>query len=83
MYGSIGFTRRDKTPQHWRGDYRLNPKTKQMLAQISSEREALFREFESLPDDISDEQYLIAERELRKKLDTMLVQEDRVRLANR
>lgn len=65
MYGNIGFTRRGKTPPHWRDDYRLKPKAKQLLAQIASERERMFREFEALSDEISDEAYTTSERELK------------------
>jgi hypothetical protein len=82
MYGNIGLTRRDKTPPHWREDYRLKPKAKQLLAQIESERERLFKEFEALPDDISDESYAIAEREIRANLDALIDRADAIRRTN-
>lgn len=82
MYGSIGFTRRDKTPQHWRRDYKLKTEAKKLLVQISYEREALLRELEELPDDISDEAYSLASREISVKLDALLDQADAIRRAN-
>lgn len=82
MYGNIGFTRRDKTPLHWRDDYRLKPKAKQLLAQIASERERLCKAFEALPEDISDEAYARAERELTANLDVLIDRADGIRRAN-
>ncbi len=54
MYGNIGYTRRDRTPEHWRLDYALRPKAKAAIQAIKSERVARFREFEALPLEISD-----------------------------
>lgn len=82
MHGNIGFTRRDKTPQHWREDYRLEPKAKQMLVEIASERERLYRELEDLPDDITDEAYSLASREISVKLDALINRADAIRHAN-
>ncbi|WP_127575283.1 hypothetical protein [Paenibacillus barengoltzii] len=82
IYGEIGITRRDKTPQHWRRDYRLKATAKKMLAQISAERERLFRELESLPDDISDEEYDSRSREIATKLDDLIERADEIRRKN-
>lgn len=83
MYGSIGFTRRDKTPLHWQNDYRLTLTAKKTVQSIAAEREQLFKAFEALPDDISDNEYNAAERELRVKLDALIEREDEIRKANR
>jgi len=82
IYGSIGYTRRDKTPKHWQNDYRLNQKAKKLIQELKAERERLFKEFESLPLEISDEEYNEAERILRIKLDEIINKEDKIRLSN-
>ena len=82
MYGNIGFTRRDRTPEHWRNDYPLTPKAKAAIQAINAEREALFKELESLPLEISDEEYVIAERATRAKSDELREREDAVRREN-
>jgi len=82
IYGNIGFTRRDRTPRHWRNDYRLNPKAKSAIRALKAEKERLFREFEALPDDIPDSEYDQAERALGGKLDALIDREDQIRKAN-
>jgi len=82
IYGSIGYTRRDKTPKHWQKDYRLTQKTKKAIQEIKAERERLFQEFENLPLEISDKEYNEAESMLRIKLDELIEQEDKIRLIN-
>ncbi len=81
-YGSIGFTRRDKTPKHWQKDYRLNPTAKKQIQELKSQHERLFKEFESLPIELSDEEYLVVQKELTKKLDELIEKEDKIRLQN-
>ncbi|GIP61106.1 hypothetical protein [Paenibacillus woosongensis] len=84
VYESIGFTRRDKTPQHWRGDYRLKPKAKQLLAQIATEREELQKAHTAISEDmsLSDEEYNSASREIIAKLDALIDRADEVRRKN-
>ena len=82
MYGNLGFTRRDRTPEHWRKDYRLTPKAKSAIQAINSECEALFKELEAIPLDTPDEEYLIAERATRAMLDELREREDAIRRAN-
>jgi DNA-binding PadR family transcriptional regulator len=82
MYGSIGCTRRDKTPAHWRKDYRLTQKAKAAIRDIEAEREALFQTLEALPLDTPDEEYTKAERALTAKLDALIDREDAIRQAN-
>ena len=83
MYGSIGYTRRDRTPKHWRDDYRLNATAKKMIQKLKAERERLFREFEALPvETYSDEEYNQLERILRVKLDELIDKEDKIRFSN-
>ena len=82
MYGSIGYTRRDKTPAHWREDYRLTPKTKAAIREIKAEHERLFQEFEALPLDLPDEAFAAADRELTAKLDALIDREDALRRIN-
>lgn len=82
MYGSIGYTRRDKTPAHWRKDYRLTQKAEKAIQNIKTEREALFKTFEALPLDTPDEEYTKAERVLTAKLNALIDQEDAIRRAN-
>ena len=82
MYGSIGFTRRDKTPDYWRKDFRLTTKAKKAIEEIKVEHDRLFKEFESLPDDISDEDYSKAEKELTINLDALTEKEDTIRKNN-
>jgi len=81
-YGQIGFTRRDKTPKHWREDYKLRAAAEKLLAQIASEREQLFRELEALPDDMPDEEYDLKWREISKKLDALIDRADEIRRKN-
>ena len=83
IYGSIGYTRRDKTPKHWQKDYRLTQKTKKIIQELKAERERLFQEFENLPiERIPDKEYNKAEQVLRIKLDELIEQEDKIRLSN-
>jgi len=82
IYGSIGYTRRDKTPKHWQKDYRLTQKTKKVIQEIKAERERLFQEFENLPLETPDKEYNEAEQVLRIKLDELIEQEDKIRLIN-
>jgi len=82
IYGSIGYTRRDKTPKHWQKDYRLTQKTKKIIQELKAEREKLFLEFENLPIETSDEEYNEAEQILRIKLDDLIEQEEKIRLSN-
>jgi hypothetical protein len=81
-YGQIGFTRRDKTPQHWRKDYNLKTKAKKLLAQIASDREGLYKELKSLSDDLTDDEYDAAAREISAKLDALIDRADDIRRAN-
>ncbi len=81
-YGSIGFTRRDKTPAHWQKDYRLNPTAKKQIQELKVEHERLFQEFEVLPIELSDEEYSAAQQTLTKKLDELIEKEDKIRLQN-
>lgn len=83
IYGSVGFTRRDKTPAHWQKDFRMKPSTKQELAQIERERERLITEFKALPDDISDEEYTKASKLVNAKLDALIDRADKMRRANK
>lgn len=78
IYGSIGFTRRDKTPAHWRPDYRLTTKAKSAIRQLEAERERIFRALEALP----DAEYDQAERAVRVKLDALVEREDSIRKVN-
>lgn len=84
MYGNIGFTRRDKSPAHWRGDYELKPRAKQMLARIVTEREALLKMYTAISEDmsLSDEAYSAASRDIRAKLDALIDREDEIRRTN-
>lgn len=84
IYGSIGFTRLDKTPKHWREDYRLNSKTKQLLAQIATEREELHKAHTAISEDmsLSDDEYNSASREISVKLDALVDRADAIRRAN-
>lgn len=82
IYGSTGFTRRDKTPLHWRNDYKLTKKAKKAIKILKAEKERLFREFEEMTDDIPDSEYDRAERALAVKLDALVDEEDRIRKAN-
>lgn len=82
MYGSIGFTRRDKTPPHWRDDYRLTLKAKKAIQELKTEKERMFREIEALPDDMPDIEYEQAERQLKVKLDALIEREDQIRNDN-
>jgi len=82
IYGSIGFTRRDKTPKHWKDDYRLTQKAKKMIQELKAEHEQLFKEFEALPLEISDKEYSDAERILKIKLNELIDKEDKIRLNN-
>lgn len=82
IYGSIGFTRRDKTPKHWQKDYKLNSKAKQMIQELKFEREQLFQKFESLPLEMSDSEYAEKERILNIELDELITKEDKIRLSN-
>lgn len=82
VYGSIGFTRRDKAPKHWKADYRLTPKTKKEINELKTERERLIRELENLPIEISDEEYTEAQRIVQIKLNELIIQEDRIRQTN-
>ena len=82
IYGSVGYTRRDKTPKHWQKDYRLTQKTKKAIQEIKAERERLFQELESLPLEISDKEYNEAENILKIKLDELIKKEDKIRLIN-
>ena len=81
-YGSIGYTRRDKTPKHWKNDYRLNPAAKKMVQELHAERERLFEDFENLPLEMPDEEHAQAERVLRIELDELIRKEDGIRLGN-
>lgn len=83
IYGQIGYTRRDKTPAHWRDDYHLKPTAKKMIAELRAEREQLFEAFEALPNDISDEEYNQRQHELRVKLNLLIDREDQVRQQNK
>ena len=82
IYGNIGYTRRSKTPNHWRDDYRLTAKAKKQIQAVKAEHERLFREFEALPYDMSDEDYRKATKELNIKLDELIEREDKIRLIN-
>ena len=82
IYGSIGFTRRDKTPAHWRPDYRLTTKAKSGIQALEAEKERLFRALEALPDDMPDAEYDQAERAVRVKLDALVEREDSIRKVN-
>ncbi|MNJ39198.1 hypothetical protein D3C77_340650 [compost metagenome] len=84
IYGSIGFTRRDKTPKYWREDYRLNPKAKQLLAQIAAERRELSKMRTAISEDLSipDEDCDLALREIHAKVDALIDREDEIRRTN-
>ena len=82
IYGSIGYTRRDKTPAHWQKDYRLTQKTKKIIQELKAEREKLFLEFENLPIETPDKDYKKAERILKIKLNELIEKEDKIRLTN-
>lgn len=84
IYGSIGFTRRDKTLQHWRKDYRFNPKAKQMLAQVATEREELQKAHTAISEDmsLSDEEYNLASQEISAKLNALIDRADEIRRKN-
>ncbi|HBY21178.1 MAG TPA: hypothetical protein DEG71_09290 [Clostridiales bacterium] len=82
IYGSIGYTRRDKTPKHWQNDYKLTQKTKKIIQGIKAERERLFKEFENLPIETPDKEYEEAEQILKIKLDELIDREDKIRLTN-
>ena len=82
IYGSIGYTRRDKTPLHWRDGYKLTPKAKKAIQELKTEKERLFREIEALPDDMPDAEYDQAERAVRVKLDALVEREDSIRKVN-
>ncbi|MEG3070986.1 MAG: hypothetical protein HQP61_02005 [Peptococcaceae bacterium] len=82
MHGSIGYTRRDRTPRYWRSSYQLNRETKNEIEKLHAERERLFREFEALPDDIPDHEYTQAEIVLRQRLDALIGLEDKLRRSN-
>lgn len=83
-YGEIGVTRPDRTPPHWRKDYRLKPKAKQLLAQIATEREELYNAHTTISEDmsLSDEEYNQASREISAKLDALIDRMDAIRRAN-
>ena len=82
IYGSIGYTRRDKTPKHWQNDYKLTQKTKKIIQGIKAARERLFKEFENLPIETPDKEYEEAEQILKIKLDELIDREDKIRLTN-
>jgi len=84
IYGSIGFTRRDKTPPHWRKDYRLKPKAKLLLAQIEVERYELHKAHTAISEDVSlsDEEYNSASRKISEKLDALIDRMDTIRRTN-
>jgi hypothetical protein len=79
----IGFTRRDKTPYYWQKDYRLTPAAKKLIQALHAEHERLFREFEALPIEMSDEDYHAAEVALTVQLDAIIAKEDAIRRENR
>jgi len=82
IYGSIGYTRRDKTPKHWQKDYKLTQKTKKIIQELKAERERLFKKFENLPIETPDKEYDEAERILKIKLNELIEQEEKIRLSN-
>jgi len=83
-YGEIGATRPDRAPPHWRKDYRLKPKAKQLLAHIETERKELHRAHTAISEDmsLSDEEYNSASREISAKLDALIDRMDMIRRVN-
>jgi uncharacterized protein YdcH (DUF465 family) len=53
-----------------------------MIQELKAENNRLFKEFESLPDDITDEEYTRAQQILMVKLDELIDKEDKIRLSN-
>lgn len=82
IYGSIGFTRRDRTPRHWQKDYPLTPKAKKLIAELHAEREKTHRLYEDLPLDTPDEEFDKVWKEAGKRLNELIEEEDRIRRAN-
>ena len=82
MYGQIGITRVNKTPKHWQKDYYIRPYTQKEIEKLKLEKEKLFREFENLPIELTDEEYFLEQRILDEKLNELLDKEDELRKAN-
>lgn len=83
IYGSIGFTRRNRTPRHWQEDYPLTPRAKKLIVELNVERERVHRTYEDLPLDTSDKEFDKVWKAAGKRLNEIREEENRIRKENK